>query len=220
MATPSLYSARAAPVRIGAAFLREGPGFLTRVGRFFYRRGGVEGTDRSTRDVAIPAVGLASLRTALLQEVGPLQAIHALHAAGFGTGEALWESLRRGPGRELSGLEESSFWPRLAAALGRRGGGTLTHQSPHPGVGLLASTDWAEALGTGGERQPSCTFSSGMLSAILSGVAGGPVAVLEVTCRTKGDERCTFAFGSAETVHDLYGLLLDGEELDSALSAL
>jgi hypothetical protein len=59
-----------------------------------------------------------------------------------------------------------------------------------------------------------------MLSALLSEVAGGPVAVLEVTCRTKGDERCTFAFGSAPTVHDLYGLLLDGQDLDSALAAL
>jgi hypothetical protein len=59
-----------------------------------------------------------------------------------------------------------------------------------------------------------------MLSALLSGAAGGPVAVLEVTCRTKGDDRCTFAFGSAATVHDLYGLLLEGQALEAALAAL
>ena len=180
----------------------------------------MEGTDRSLRDVAIPAVGLVSLREALRREAGPLPAIHALHAAGFGAGQALWDSLRRGPGRELAGQDEAGFWPKLAAALGRRGWGSLTHRAPHPGVGLLSSTDWAEAQGAAEERQPSCTFSSGMLSALLSGVAGGPVAVLEVTCRTKGDDRCTFAFGSAATVHDLYGLLIDGQDLDSALAAL
>ena len=180
----------------------------------------MEGSDRSTRDVAIPAVGLASLREALRREAGPLPAIHALHAAGFGAGQALWDSLRRGPGRELLGLDEAGFWTKLAAVLGRRGWGNLTHRDAHPGVGLLSSTDWAEAQGASGERQPSCTFSSGMLSALLSGVAGGPVAVLEVTCRTRGDDRCTFAFGSAATVHDLYGLLLDGQDLDSALGAL
>jgi hypothetical protein len=180
----------------------------------------MEGSERPVRDVAIPAVGLTALRQALQQEAGPLPAIHALHAAGFGTGQALWEGLRRGPGRELAGLDETAFWPRLAAALGRRGWGTLTHSAAHPGVGLLASRDWAEAQGAGGERQPSCSFSSGMLSALLSGAAGGPVAVLEVTCRTRGDDRCTFAFGSAATVHELYGLLLDGRELDAALAAL
>ena len=180
----------------------------------------MEGSDRSARDVAIPAVGLSSLRRVLQEEAGPLPAIHALHAAGYGSGQALWESLRRGPGRELAGLDESSFWSKLTAALGRRGWGSLTHTPAHPGVGLLASPDWAEAQGGSGEHQPSCTFSTGMLSALLSGAAGGPVAVLEVTCRTRGDERCTFAFGSAATVHDLYGLLLDGRDLDTALASL
>ena len=153
---------------------------------------------------------------------GPIDryAIHALHAAGYESGQALWDSLRRGPGRELAAGDEATFWTRLAGALSRRGWGSLTHDSPHPGVGLLASADWAEAQAGAGERQPSCTVSAGMLSALLSGAAGGPVAVLEVTCRTRGDQRCTFAFGSSATVHDLYGLLLDGQDLHTALAAL
>ncbi len=180
----------------------------------------MESSDRPVRDVAIPVVGLAALRHTLQKEAGQLPAIHALHAAGFGSGEAIWDGLRRGPGREAQDLDEEGFFARLNAALGRRGWGSLTHRSAHPGVGLLASADWAEARAGSGERQPACTFSSGMLSGILSGAAGGPVAVLEVTCRTRGDERCTFAFGSAATVHDLYGLLLDGQDLDTALTVL
>lgn len=172
------------------------------------------------RDVAIPAVGLTTLRRSLQQDVGPLAAIHALHTAGFQTGEALWTALRRGPGREFSELDEAGFWTRLGTALGKRGWGTLTHRPAHPGVGLLASPDWAEAVGGANEEQPSCTFSSGMLSALLTGAAGGPIAVLEVTCRARGDDRCTFAFGSSATVHDLYGFILDGQDLETALASL
>lgn len=180
----------------------------------------MEASERAMRDVAIPAVGLRALRRVLQEEAGPLPAIHALHAAGYGSGQALWESLRRGLSKELGAMGEAAFWSRLAAALGRRGWGTLTHAAAHPGLGLLASRDWAESQADGGEQQPACAFSSGMLSAVLSGAAGAPVAVLEVTCRTRGDDRCTFAFGSAGTVHDLYGLLLDGQDLDAALAAL
>ena len=178
------------------------------------------GTRQIGREVAIPAVGLGTLRRQLQREAGPLATIHALHAAGYEVGEALWESLSKAAGRTLPELDEETFWERLASLLGRRGWGTVGHHGAHPGVGLLTSRDWAEAVGGGDEKQPSCTFSTGMLSGLLTGAAGGPVAVLEVTCRTRGDERCTFAFGSAAAVHDLYGLLLDGRTLESALSSL
>jgi predicted hydrocarbon binding protein len=173
-----------------------------------------------SRDVAIPAAGLIALRRQLEREAGSLAAIHALHAAGFSAGEALWESLRRGRSGELAELDQQSFWERITSFLGRRGWGRLTHDAVHPGVGILASPDWAESIGTRDEDQPSCTFSTGMLSGLLTGAAGGPIAVLEVSCRAKGDERCAFAFGSATTVHDLYGLLLDGRALPSALASL
>ena len=180
----------------------------------------MESTDLAVRDVAIPALVLTALRQALQREVGPLPAIHALHTAGFGSGQAIWESLCRGSGRELPDLDDASFWPRLIAALGKRGWGTLTHSSVHEGVGLLASSDWAEALGGSGGQQPSCAFSTGMLSALLTRAAGGSIAVLEVSCRTRGDEVCGFAFGSLATVHDLYGLILEGRDLEGALAAL
>lgn len=180
----------------------------------------MESTDLPVRDVAMPVVGLATLRRSLQQEVGPLPAIHALHKAGFGSGEAIWETLRRGPGQELDELDETGFWPRLTAALGRRGWGTLAHRAAHEGVGLLTSPDWAEANGGEGKQQPSCAFSAGMLCALLTGAAGGPIAVLEVNCRSRGDDRCTFAFGSPATVHDLYGLIVDGQDLEAALASL
>ena len=180
----------------------------------------MESTNLPERDVVIPALGRTMLRQNLQREVGPLPAIHALHTAGFGSGQAIWESLRRSSERELSELDNANFWSHLATALGKRGWGTLTHRAVHEGVGLLASSDWAEAMGGNGEQQPSCTFSTGMLSALLTGAAGGSVAVIEVSCRTRGDDLCAFAFGSLATVNNLYELILEGQDLEEALAAL
>ena len=46
------------------------------------------------------------------------------------------------------------------------------------------------------------------------------MAVLEVECRGRGGPSCSFAFGSESAVHELYGHLVDGGNLDGALSAL
>jgi hypothetical protein len=70
------------------------------------------------------------------------------------------------------------------------------------------------------DADASCCFSTGFLSGLLSELAGGPVAVLEIGCRTRGADACRFAFGSEQVIHDLYGRLLDGADFDGALAAL
>ena len=178
------------------------------------------GAREGARNVSIPAVGLTALRLQLEREAGALATIHGLHTGGYRAGEALWESLSRGwDRRSLTELDERAFWEHMSAILGGRGWGTFTHRAVHPGVGLLESRDWAEA-GVAGTEQSSCSFSAGLLSGLLTGAAGGPIAVLEASCRTRGADRCTFAFGTVQTIHDLYGLILDGRSLESALAAL
>jgi predicted hydrocarbon binding protein len=171
------------------------------------------------REVALPAIALGDLAHALEAQAGPLEAIHALHAAGYASGAHLhdaFKSVVKESGPESS---EREFWNALSRFLERRGWGTLTHDLRHPGVGLLTANDWAEAEGRS-ESQPTCSFSVGMLSRLLTGVAGSPVAVLEVGCRSRGDSTCQFAFGAPGTMHDLYGQLLDGVGIDGALARL
>ncbi|MBW3534328.1 MAG: hypothetical protein KY453_03770 [Gemmatimonadetes bacterium] len=175
-------------------------------------------TRTQIREVAFPAAALAGLRRALRDEAGPLAAVHALHAAGYDAGGRLFEAFTGGG--DPRSRDEHSFWRGLSDFLDRRGWGTLEHSVPHPGIGLLSSPDWAEALPEGSEHQPACAFGSGLLSSVLSRAADGPVAVLEVACRSRGDDRCTFAFGSEAAVHELYGLLLEGRDLDRALAEL
>ena len=54
------------------------------------------------------------------------------------------------------------------------------------------SSDWVEAEEERGE-DASCSFSAGYLSGLLTELAGGPIAVLEVACRARGDDTCSFA---------------------------
>jgi hypothetical protein len=102
----------------------------------------------------------------------------------------------------------------------RRGWGTLSRDGSSDVVGMLSSEDWVESAETPEDAagHTSCSFSTGFLSGFLTRLSGGRMAVLEVTCRGRGDGRCTFAFGSEAAVHELYGRLLEGSGLEQALA--
>ena len=171
----------------------------------------------SPRELALPADALIQLRRSLREETDPLSAIHALHTAGYASADEFWRLFARDADpRESDG---GTFWTRLAELFARRGWGRLHHSERHPGIGTLTSTDWAEA-DSGTESQPSCAFSAGLLSGLLTEAAGGGVAVLETHCRSRGDAECRFCYGSEQAIHDLYGLLLDGHSLEDALGRL
>lgn len=181
----------------------------------------MEPTMVKPRDVAIPATSFSALRRALHEEAGPLIAVHALRSAGYEAGATLFDALSRdADGDDPASLDRSVFFHRLGRFLGARGWGSLSHDTSHPGVGLLTSPDWAESTAVTGASEPVCAYSSGMLSALLTQAARGPVAVVQVQCRALGHEACTFAFGSEDAVHALYGLVMDDGDLASALARL
>lgn len=179
----------------------------------------MESTTGALQEIAVPASVFEALRRELAKETGPLPVIHALHAAGHEAGASAAEAMRASPDEDMGSLSEREFWTRMERFFARRGWGTLTHRQVHDAVGLLSSHDWVEAAEDGGE-DASCSFTTGFLSGLLTVLAGGPVAVLEVRCRGRGDEACDFAFGSETAVHELYGRLLEGVDLDGALAAL
>lgn len=171
------------------------------------------------REMALPADALVTLRRSLRTEAGPLPTVHALHAAGYDAGRALARVFLDGI-TPLDELSDTTFWRRFGAFWSRRGWGRMTHEDAHRSVGILRSADWAEAGEEAGETHPACAFTAGMLASVLGAAADGPIAVLEVRCRARGDDACVFAFGSETRVHDLYGELLEGADLRGALDAL
>lgn len=176
---------------------------------------------RNSRDVAVPPQAFVVLRRALHEKAGALSAVHALRSAGYEVGLTLADTFAREvQGGDPTSLDRSIYFKRLSRFFEARGWGQLHHSAPHPGVGLVSSEDWAEATPDGDEDQPSCAFSSGMLAALLTRTAGAPVAVLQVGCRSRGDESCSFAFGSEAAVEGLYRLLAEDHDLDTALAEL
>jgi hypothetical protein len=170
------------------------------------------------REIGVPISIFRSLRSALEKEAGALPTIHALHHAGYEAGTAAAASFAGTD--DVTGMAQAAFWTKLTDFFSRRGWGTLDRTGDHSAIALLSSPDWAEASVDGGDSESSCSFSTGFLSGLLSELAGGPVAVLEVDCRARGDELCRFAFGSEVAIHDLYSHLLEGSNLDGALAAL
>ena len=172
-------------------------------------------------EVSLPAEAFARLRDSLIHEVGDGRGIQALHSAGFATGDAVYDLLAGAAGGTTTpeSLESGAFWELLERHFRERGWGTLEHESPHPGVSILASEDWVEASSRE-DDQPTCAFTAGLLAAALTRLAHAPVAVLETACRARGDHRCEFAFGSRWTIQTLYEALLEGASMEHALSRL
>jgi bacteriochlorophyll 4-vinyl reductase len=159
------------------------------------------------------------LQRALETQTGTRTATDSLHSAGYDTGGRVFESLLRSLPRPVDAIAEKAFWSSTSRYFERRGWGKLTHTSPHPGIGMLTSSDWAEADGRR-EPQPVCSFSVGVFAHLLTQVAAEPVAVLEVSCRAHGEPECRFAFGSVALIQNLQGRLLEGHGFDQALAEL
>jgi hypothetical protein len=179
---------------------------------------GFRGAESS--EVALPADVLSHLRRCLRAELDPLQATHVLHDAGFAAGPRFQDAFEAEVGRNPSDLGEGEYWRLLGRFLVRRGWGRIEPERVHPGLAVLRAWDWAESEPHGGETQPGCHFSSGFLAYLLGRAAEAPIAVLEVSCRSRGDDHCGFMYGSEAGIHEAYGLLLDGVPFEDALAQL
>ncbi len=177
----------------------------------------------STRpaEVVIPAACIAALRESLTEQIGPDAAARALQRAGHAAGDA-FHALLAAEADDATGasMREDLFWRRLGEMFASRGWGRLDHDRPHPGVGSLASGDWAESDPAGGGERPSCFFTTGLLANLLGHVAGREVGVFEIECRSAGDDRCHFLFGGTQALRGVYESLLQGSSSGEALARL
>lgn len=170
-------------------------------------------------EVVIPAASLSALRRSLTEQLGPDDAAQALRHAGHAAGDA-FHALLAAEGHDPGEMNEGTFWRRLSELLAGRGWGQLSHDDAHPGVGVLQSGNWAEADPDEFSSRPSCFFTTGLVANLLGRVAGQEVGVLEVECRSAGDENCRFLFGGREALQGVYDSLGRGSDLDNAIATL
>lgn len=169
----------------------------------------------------IAPASLHRLRRAL-DAAGPATAARTLHEAGFATGEALGARWRNRLA-EQTGLDEAGqldtrwFGPLLDDMCVDLGWGSLTVSELGDQAVLLETGDWAEASPETAET-PACHFTAGALAAFLTGLAAAPIAVLEVECRSSGNEACRFLAGSQEMLAVAWDLMVAGGDWREAFA--
>lgn len=170
--------------------------------------------------VTLTRASLLSLRAALLRS-GDAQAAVALQEAGYAGGDALFDVFRRWLASRTDiaaeDLDLEAFEVRLSEFFRETGWGTMTIGSIDDVVATLDSPDWGESDTTSGMPYPSCHISTGMFADLFGRLAGAPVAVLEVECRSSGHPRCRFLVGSPEVMNQVYEEMGRGSSYDEAV---
>ena len=171
------------------------------------------------------AIGRTSLRQlhASLLSHAPDQAVGGLQEAGYAAGEAMfrafatWVPAHTGVERPED-LDAEVLNDVLSEFFSHTGWGTLAVAPVGTGGLGVDSTDWAEAE-PGSAQAPMCFFTAGMLADFLGRLSGEPVAVMEVECRSRGDERCRFLSATPETLQRVYEEMTAGRSYLEALGA-
>jgi hypothetical protein len=106
---------------------------------------------------------------------------------------------------------DAEFLGEVASAFFEdHGWGSLSVNPIAAGILAVDSPDWVEASPDAGAQYPSCHLSSGLLADFFGRLAGETVAVMEVECRTRGDDRCRFLIGSPEMLATVYERMSGG----------
>ena len=165
---------------------------------------------------------LRQLRQSLLRDAAD-HAVNILQEAGYAAGAGVYEAFctrlpaRAGVSRPED-LDAALLNEVLSDFFQATGWGTLT-VAPVGGAALaMDSPDWAEAE-PGTAEMPMCFFTAGMLADFFGRLSGESVAVMEVECRSRSDDRCRFLSASPETLQQVYEAMTQGKSYAEALGA-
>jgi predicted hydrocarbon binding protein len=171
--------------------------------------------------VALTRDSLLALRDAMFRDIG-LNAAAMLQEAGYAGGPALydafakWLSARGGSGPEA--LEASEFSAKATEFFKAAGWGSVEVGSLQS-VATVDSNDWAESDPRHPMEYPGCYYTSGILADFFTRLAGEPLAVMEVECRSMGSDRCRFLVGSGDQMQRVYDAMSQGVGYQEAVSA-
>jgi len=177
----------------------------------------------TSRRIQLPAGGLSALRSALAESQPTADAVATLRRIGFEMGERTYleldERIADRLGAPPDEIPADGFWRELSDHFDELGWGHLGFEEVHPGVGSVASSDWVEGEAEG-STNPGCHLTTGLLSDLLGRVAQADVAVLEVQCRGRGDDRCLFLFGAPDRLESLFEAVRSGTAYREAIASL
>jgi len=180
-------------------------------------------TSLSSNDIlGVGSGALHALRRSLTRDLGERAAV-CLQEAGYAAGRQVYGAfcswLPAYAGVSSPGdLDARVLGEVLSAFFDELGWGSLTIERAGRSALAVTSVDWAEADPTEDATIPSCYVAAGLLADFMGRLSETPVAVMEVTCRTRKDSECRFLVGTPETMEAVYEALAAGQDYESVLS--
>ncbi len=173
--------------------------------------------------LALMRDSLTALRVALFRDVGAGAAGY-LQESGYAGGAALYDGFARwlalrGLGAP-EGLDAQLFGSHAMEFFRDLGWGSFSVASLNDAVVAIDSTDWAEADPGHPLDFPGCHVTTGMFADFFGRLAGSPLAVMEVECRSSGAPRCRFLLGSAEVMQHVYDEMARGVDYEAAAATV
>lgn len=171
--------------------------------------------------LAITRESLLTLRTALFRDLGT-NAAAVLQESGYAGGQAFFDAFGRWlASHGLPSAEElpsSDFAGRASEFLRSAGWGSIDVGTLESAA-TIDSSDWAEADPARPMEFPGCYYSAGLLTDLFGRIIGEPVAVMEVECRSMGNDRCRFLVGAVDTIQRVYDAMGEGLTYEQALAS-
>jgi uncharacterized protein len=171
--------------------------------------------------VAMTRDSLLALRSALFREMGGNAAL-LLQEAGISGGPALYQAFTRSLAHRGHGAPESLpaavFAQRATEFFQETGWGSVSIGSLDT-VATVDSPDWSEGDPSYPLEFPGCYYTSGMFADFFGRLAGEPLAVMEVECRSMGAARCRFLVGSSELMQKVYDEMGRGVPYEEVVGA-
>lgn len=170
--------------------------------------------------IGIGRKGLLALRHALATP--PADPASFLQETGYGAGDEFYHQFTQwlpsyAGVHDPSELDASRLGEVLSEFFQSLGWGPLVMEGLGDAGFTVDSTDWAESEPGSNAPAPGCYYTSGLLSSILSKLAGGEVAVMEVECRSCNDSRCRFLAGSPTTLQAVFEAMTAGKDYRQAM---
>ena len=145
----------------------------------------------------------------------PDQLIAVLQEVGYAAGEGLFKAFSEA--NNPANLDADMLPDALSQFFAGGGWGSVAISPVGTGALALDSTDWAEAQ-PGTAQTPMCFFSAGMLADFLGRLSEETVSVMEVECRSRGDQRCRFLSATPDVLEKVYNEMTQGRSYEDALA--
>jgi predicted hydrocarbon binding protein len=159
--------------------------------------------------------GIVRQLHASLTSHAPDQMVTILQEAGYAAGEGLYRAFAAT--NNPAELDADLLGETLSEFFTSGGWGSVSITPVGTGALAIDSTEWAEAE-PGTAQAPMCFFSAGMLADFLGRISDETIAVMEVECRSKGDERCRFLSATPQVLEKVYNDMTAGKTYEEALA--